>query len=88
MYSSLKISSAIKSIKNDVNEFLHSVYTIVDESVKKYIDRDFRNLMINFGCTGGQHRSVYCTENLAKHLRDNFDVQVDVNHTQLNKKVH
>jgi len=69
--------------KNDVNEFLKSVCTIVDESVKKYIDRDFKDLMINFGCTGGQHRSVYCAENLAKHLRDNFDVSVFVNHTQL-----
>ncbi|HSW54387.1 MAG TPA: RNase adapter RapZ [Ignavibacteriaceae bacterium] len=70
----------------EVNEFLNSIYGIIDESVKKYIQRDFKNLMINFGCTGGQHRSVYCAENLAKHLRDNFDVSVFVNHTQLAKK--
>jgi len=73
--------------KSDVKDFLNSVYAIVDESVRNYVRRDFYSLMINFGCTGGQHRSVYCAENLVKHLRDNFDVLVDVNHTQLNKKV-
>jgi len=73
--------------KSDVKDFLNSVYAIVDESVRNYVRRDFYSLMINFGCTGGQHRSVYCAENLVKHLRDNFDVLVDVNHKQLNKKV-
>lgn len=74
------------SDKRDVIEFLQSVYSIVDESVKNYIQRDFKDLMISFGCTGGQHRSVYCAENLAKHLKENFNVAVEVNHTQLNKK--
>ncbi len=69
-----------------LKSFLNSIYSIVDESVKKYLQRDFKNLMINFGCTGGQHRSVYCAENLAKHLKENFDVSVIVNHTQLSKK--
>jgi aminoglycoside/choline kinase family phosphotransferase len=70
--------------KPDVEEFLHSVYSIVDESVKKYIDRDFKNLMINFGCTGGQHRSVFCSEKLAERLKSNFDIEVELNHTRLN----
>jgi len=70
----------------EVNKFLNSIYGIVDESVKKYLHRDFRNLMINFGCTGGQHRSIYCSEKLAKHLKENFNVAVEVNHTQLAKK--
>jgi len=72
--------------KNDVDEFLKSVNKVVDESVKKYIDRDFKNIMINFGCTGGQHRSVFCAEKLAVHIKENFDVLVEVNHTQLSKK--
>jgi aminoglycoside/choline kinase family phosphotransferase len=72
--------------KNDVKEFLNSVYAIVDESVKNYINREFKDLMINFGCTGGQHRSVYCAEDLAKHLKEYFNIVVEVNHTQLNKK--
>jgi len=70
----------------DVKDFLNSVYLIVDESTNKYLQRGFKNLMINFGCTGGQHRSVYCAENLAKHLNKKFDVTVVVNHTQLSKK--
>ncbi|RQW79571.1 MAG: phosphotransferase enzyme family protein, partial [Geobacter sp.] len=72
--------------KKDVKDFLKYVNSIVDESVKNYIQRDFRDLMISFGCTGGQHRSVYCAENLAKHLKENFNIAVGVNHTQLNKK--
>jgi RNase adaptor protein for sRNA GlmZ degradation len=71
--------------KESVKDFLNSVYSIVYNSVSNYIQRDFKNLLINFGCTGGQHRSVYCAENLAKHLRENFDVLVEVNHTQLKK---
>jgi aminoglycoside/choline kinase family phosphotransferase len=70
----------------DVKDFLNSIYSIVDESVKIYLQRDFKNLLINFGCTGGQHRSVYCAENLAKHLNNKFDVTVVVSHTQLSKK--
>jgi len=70
----------------DVKEFLDSIYLIVDRSVKIYLHRDFKNLMINFGCTGGQHRSVYCAEKLAVQIKENFDVSVEVNHTQLNKK--
>jgi aminoglycoside/choline kinase family phosphotransferase len=71
---------------NDVKNFLDSVYAIVDESIKNYIQRGFKNLIINFGCTGGQHRSVYCAEELSKHLRNGFDISVIVNHTQLKKE--
>ena len=72
--------------KKDVKDFLKYVNSIVDESVKNYIQRDFSDLMISFGCTGGQHRSVYCAENLAKHLKETFNVAVEVNHIQLNIK--
>jgi aminoglycoside/choline kinase family phosphotransferase len=72
--------------RNDVKDFLSSIYSIVDETIKKYLQRGFKNLMINFGCTGGQHRSVYCAENLARHLNEKFDLSVIVNHTQLSKK--
>jgi RNase adaptor protein for sRNA GlmZ degradation len=72
--------------KNDVKEFLKSIFSIIDESVKNYINREFKDLMINFGCTGGQHRSVYCAESLASYLRKNFNVVVELNHMQLNKR--
>ena len=72
--------------KKDVKEFLESVYSIVAKSVRNYINREFKDLTINFGCTGGQHRSVYCTEKLAQHIKGNFNVLMQVNHTQLAKK--
>ncbi|MFN8250990.1 MAG: RNase adapter RapZ [Ferruginibacter sp.] len=62
-------------------DFLNSVYSIVDISVEDYIKRGFANLCINFGCTGGQHRSVYAAEAVARHLRNKFKVKIDLQHT-------
>ena len=61
-------------------EFLNSVYSIIDISVEDYIEREFEHLTINFGCTGGQHRSVYAAEALARHLRNKFKVKINLNH--------
>jgi aminoglycoside/choline kinase family phosphotransferase len=71
--------------QSDVKEFLDHIFFVVDKAVANYVKRDFRNLMINFGCTGGQHRSVYCAEKLAKHITEKFDISVTLNHTQLNE---
>ncbi len=65
-------------------DFLNSVYNIVDISVEDYIKRGFASLIISFGCTGGQHRSVYAADTLARHLRNKFKVKVEVNHIQQN----
>jgi RNase adaptor protein for sRNA GlmZ degradation len=56
---------------------------LIDDAVKNYIERNYKNLMINFGCTGGQHRSVFCAEKLAAHLKQNFELMIELNHTQL-----
>ncbi|MDH7461995.1 RNase adapter RapZ [Chitinophagaceae bacterium 26-R-25] len=61
-------------------EFLNSVYNIVDISVTDYLKRDFESLMVSFGCTGGQHRSVYAADALARHLKNKFNVKVEVVH--------
>lgn len=61
-------------------EFLNGVYSVVDISVEDYIKRDFEYLSINFGCTGGQHRSVYAAEALARHLRNKFKVKINLSH--------
>mgnify|MGYP001792684770 CR=1 FL=1 len=61
--------------------FLNGVYSIIDISVSDYIKRSFKSLMINFGCTGGQHRSVYAAEAIARHLRNRFKVKILLNHT-------
>jgi aminoglycoside/choline kinase family phosphotransferase len=62
-------------------DFLNSVYSIIDISVEDYIKRGFESLVINFGCTGGQHRSVYAAEAIARHLRNKFRVKVTLQHT-------
>ncbi len=66
----------------EMHEFLKHIFAIIDQSVKKYISREFTNLMVSFGCTGGQHRSVYCAENLSQHLKKDFDINIAVNHIE------
>ncbi|HEY8735321.1 MAG TPA: RNase adapter RapZ, partial [Puia sp.] len=67
-------------------EYLHSVFDLVDISVEDYIHRGFKSLMVNFGCTGGQHRSVYAADSLARHLKNKFGVTVEVNHVEQESK--
>ena len=61
-------------------QFLNGIYNIVDISVEDYIKRGFASLQISFGCTGGQHRSVYAADALARHLRNKFGVKLEVKH--------
>ncbi|MGB6387067.1 MAG: RNase adapter RapZ [Terriglobales bacterium] len=68
--------------QESVHRFLVSVMSLVDESVNTYQRRGFKHLMVSFGCTGGQHRSVYLAEQLAKHLRDKDGVVVVVHHRE------
>jgi aminoglycoside/choline kinase family phosphotransferase len=65
--------------------FLANARSLVDASVAEYQRRGFKNLMVSFGCTGGQHRSVYLAEQLAKHLRQRSGVNVTVHHRELEK---
>jgi aminoglycoside/choline kinase family phosphotransferase len=68
-----------------VHEFLEHTFSLIDASVSNYRQRGFSHLMVSFGCTGGQHRSVYLAEQLAEHLRGTKGVEVQVRHTQLEK---
>lgn len=68
-----------------VHQFLASVMSLVDASVSNYQRRGFKHLMVSFGCTGGQHRSVYLAEQLAKHLEGRNGVEVVVRHRELEK---
>ena len=76
----------IKFLEDDgeVFPFLESVYKLVDAHVKRFSERKFTHLQVCFGCTGGQHRSVYCAEHLASHLSGKFDVKVVVTHREMN----
>ena len=56
----------------EVFGFLDHVYGVVDPHVQTYMQRGFSSLMVSFGCTGGQHRSVYCAEHLAAHLSEKY----------------
>ena len=63
--------------------FLEHVYGVVDPHVETYASRGFTSLMVSFGCTGGQHRSVYCAEHLAHHLADKYpNVRIRLTHRE------
>ena len=66
--------------------FLNSVYDLIDISVEEYVKRGFNSLTVNFGCTGGQHRSVYAADALARHLRNKYKVKIDVCHREQEEK--
>ena len=71
--------------QESVHQFLASVMSLVDSSVSSYQRRGFKNLMVSFGCTGGQHRSVYLAEQLAKHLQGRAGIEVVVWHRELER---
>lgn len=68
----------------EVVDFLDHCYALVDATTKRYIERGFTNLMVAFGCTGGQHRSVYCAQHMAEHLHREFNVRVELVHREQN----
>jgi aminoglycoside/choline kinase family phosphotransferase len=71
--------------QESVHQFLASVMSLVDASVSSYQQRSFKHLMVSFGCTGGQHRSVYLAEQLAKRLRGRNGIEVVVQHRELDR---
>ncbi len=76
----------IEFLENDgeILTFLDHAYALVDASVKRYIERGFTNLMVCFGCTGGQHRSVYSAQHTAEHIHKKFNVKVELVHREQN----
>jgi RNase adaptor protein for sRNA GlmZ degradation len=67
---------------SEMGWFLKPVKALVEQSVKNYLERGFTHLSVNFGCTGGQHRSVYAAEKLAAHIKKNYAVNVVLNHRE------
>ncbi len=73
----------------EMTDFLEHVFALIDRSVEKYLERGFTSLMVNFGCTGGQHRSVYSAEMLNKHLTAKFldqNVHIKLRHREIEMK--
>lgn len=66
----------------EIITFLDSVYRLADAHVSRYLQRGFTDIMFSFGCTGGQHRSVYAAQHLAEHLNAKFGVEVRINHRE------
>ena len=78
--------AVIRFLEDDgeILTFLESVYKLADAHVERYIKRGFTDLMFCFGCTGGQHRSVYCAQHLAEHLHEKYGIKVIINHREQN----
>lgn len=78
--------AVIQFLENDgeILKFLDNAYELVDQSVKRYMDRKFTHLMVSFGCTGGQHRSVYSAQKMAEHINEKFGVEVHLIHREQN----
>lgn len=66
----------------EVTKFLSHVYELADAHVARYVQRKFTNLMFSFGCTGGQHRSVYCAQHLAEYLAKKYNISVILYHRE------
>ncbi len=85
--NSTGLDESVKQFLEDDGEilpFLENAFNLVDASVKRYMDRGFANLMVSFGCTGGQHRSVYSAQTLAEHLNTTFGIEVQLIHREQN----
>jgi aminoglycoside/choline kinase family phosphotransferase len=72
--------------KTKIHQFLQAAQQAVDISIEDYLERGFENLMISFGCTGGQHRSVYSADAMAKHLKDKYNLDATVTHIEQEAK--
>ena len=66
----------------EILTFLDSVYRLADAHVRRYMQRGFTSLMFCFGCTGGQHRSVYSAQHLAEHIHEKFGIEVEIIHRE------
>ena len=68
----------------EIVRFLDTIYPLIDQHVKRYMERNFTDLMISFGCTGGQHRSVYAAQHVAEHIHRKFGIKVSLIHREQN----
>jgi RNase adaptor protein for sRNA GlmZ degradation len=73
-------SDVIEFLKagGEADDFLHNAIQIAEQTIDKYLNREFTNLQIAFGCTGGQHRSVYCAERMAENLREKYEDKIKI----------
>ncbi|MBP9637843.1 MAG: phosphotransferase [Bacteroidaceae bacterium] len=82
--------AVIKFLEDDgeITTFLESVYKLADAHVERYMARGFTDLMFSFGCTGGQHRSVYSAQHLAEYINKKYGVEIQLFHREQNIRQH
>jgi len=70
--------------EKEMQIFLKNTYNIINPAIENYISRDLSDLMVSFGCTGGQHRSVYSAQKLEEHINQKYpEVQTELTHINL-----
>jgi len=75
--------------QKEMKDFLNNVFGIIDPAIENYLERNFTDLTVNFGCTGGQHRSVYAVEKTKEHIDKKFpSVIIQLHHHQIEKGLH
>ena len=85
------LSGLDQSVKNllgsyeEVDKFIENVFRVICQSVDKYIERGFNHLSVDFGCTGGQHRSVYVAERIYEKLKNKYNIRLIIDHTMKDK---
>ena len=67
---------------SDVEQYLSNTFSLVGSTIETYFAKGFKNLMVNFGCTGGQHRSVYCADKMFEHLKNKYDINIFLSHIE------
>ena len=78
-----KVSEFLNN-QQSMQDFLNNVYSIIDAAIKNYTQRGFSNLMVSFGCTGGQHRSVYSAQKLSDYIAEKYPhIKTALNHCNL-----
>jgi len=81
-----KDNEVIKYLENmpDIQKFIKDTFDIVSMAINNFLTRGFSDIMVSYGCTGGQHRSVYAAEKLKQKLQDQYDgkITVEVHHVE------
>jgi aminoglycoside/choline kinase family phosphotransferase len=71
--------------KTDVMDFFINTLNLIEQAVRVYLGRGFKSLMVNYGCTGGQHRSVFMAERLSAYLKNKYAINIVIIHHELEK---
>jgi hypothetical protein len=72
--------------ENEVKKYLDNIFKLIDQAIDNYKSRNFTDLMVAFGCTGGQHRSVYCSNQLGDYIKQKHKIDVELRHRELEMK--